>query len=253
MATFGEITYAVLDLLKERVDDAYYTEEHIIFLASKIRALLLERKYKNSRNQTYSEMSDENMQEICIDLEPAEILPNGCAGDWLWSKQELPETMGTMEPKLSGVSDMLQTMVTFIPVERMPYVGFNRWLKNILYAAKSRNGHLYIKGTGPQSMYLKQVKMDAVFSDPLKAAEMACDADGEGGKCDILGQNFPLESALIPSCIEMVVQELLGSRYAPEDKGNNAKDDFAEASVTQARHPRPAENSTYKNRQEAEE
>ena len=29
-----------------------------------------------------------------------------------------------------------------------------------------------------------------------------------------------------------------------------AKDDFEEASVTQSRHPRPAENSTYKSKEE---
>ncbi len=249
MATFAEITYAALDLLKERSDDAYFTEEHVIFFASKIRALLLERKYRNSRNQTFSAMSEENVQQICVDLEPAEVLPYGCAGEWLWSKKELPEVMGVMEPRLSTVSDMLQTTVTYIPAERMPYVGYNKWLSRILYASKSRNGHLYVKGTGPQSMYLKQVKMEAVFADPQKAAEMSCDPDGNG-KCDILEMDFPLEDALVPSCIEMVVQELLGSRYAPEDKENNAKDDFEEASVTQSRHPRPAENSTYKSKEE---
>lgn len=253
MATFGEITYLVLDLMKEHTDDSYYTEEHIIFLASKMRALLLERKYKNSRNQTFSPMSSENIQEICIDLEPADMLPDGCSGDWLWSKQEIPDTMNVMEPKISTVSDMLHSMVTFIAPERMPYVGYNKWLKNILYASESQNKHLYIKGTGPQSMYLKQVKMSAVFSDPQKAAEMSCDPDANG-KCNILEMEFPLEQALIPSCIELVAQELMGSRYAPEDKTNNAKDDFSEAKVTSPRHSRPVENSSYKPRQqEAEE
>ena len=54
MATFGEIIYMTLDLLKERADDAYYTEEHIIFLASKMRSLLLERKYKNSNRTSFA-------------------------------------------------------------------------------------------------------------------------------------------------------------------------------------------------------
>lgn len=252
MATFGQITYMVLDILKELHDDAYYTEEHIIFLASKMRALLLERKYKNSRNQTFSPMSSENIQEICIDLEPAEMLPDGCSGDWLWSKQEIPDTMNVSEPKLSTVSDMLHSMVTFIPPERMPYVGYNKWLKNILYASESQNKHLYIKGTGPQSMYLKQVKMSAVFSDPQKAAEMSCGGDVNPDACNILEADFPLEDALVPSCIEMVVQELVGSRYAPEDKSNNAKDDLGQASVTPVRQRRPAQAEQRSQEEEAE-
>ena len=93
--------------------------------------------------------------------------------------------------------------------------------------------------------------MSAVFSDPQKAAELTC--GDEQGKCNVLELPFPLEQALVPSCIELVVQELMGSRYAPEDKKNNAKDDFAEAQVASPRHSRPAENSTYKSREEAEE
>ena len=217
-----------------------------------MRALLLERKYKNSRNQTFAPMSDENVQEICLTLEPTEMLPAGCSGMWLHSIEKIPDTLNVSDAKLSTVSDMTQSMVTFIPSERMPYVGYNKWLKNILYASKSDDGHLYITGNNPQFMYLDKVRMTAVFSDPQKAAEMSCEQDA-GGKCNILEMEFPLEQALIPSCIELTVQELIGSRYAPEDKSNDAKDNLADAAVTQQRHPRPVENSNYKPRQEAEE
>ena len=242
MATFGEITYSILDLLKEHTDDAYYTEEHIIFLASKMRALLIERKYRNSRNQTFSPMSDENMQQICIDLEPVENSPMLCDGIWLQSVKEIPATVGDTDVKVSVVSDMIHTMVTFIPAERMPYVGYNKWLQKIIYAAKSDNNHLYLTSSNPQFSYLKQVKMSGVFSDPEEAAKMACDPDGEGKGCNILDMDFPLEAALVPSCIEMVLQELLGSRYAPEDKSNDAKDGLGDAAVTNAKQATPAEN-----------
>ena len=252
MTTFGQIVYMVLDILKEKSDDAHFTEEHIIFLASKMRALLLERKYKNSRNQTFTPMSDENTQDICLNLEPTEMLPVGCSGMWLHSIEEIPDSLNVGNTTLSVVSDMIQSTVTFIPPERMPYVGYNKWLKNILYASKSNDGHLYITGSNPQFMYLQKVRMTAVFSDPQKAAELSCDGDGEG-KCNILEMAFPLEQALVPSCIELIVQELIGSRYAPEDKDNNAKDDLSDIAVTPQRHSRPVENSTYKPKQEAEE
>lgn len=242
MATFGEIVYMVLDLMKERADDAYYTEEHVIFLASKMRALLLERKYKSTRNSTFQQMSEENFQQICLDLEPAEILPDGCAGLWLTSVQQIPDTLGTSEPKLFIGGDMLQSIVSYIPMERMPYVGYNKWLQHIVYASKSQDNHLYLKGRNPQFMYLKKAKMEAIFSDPIKAAELSCDSS-EAGKCDVLSVEFPLEQALVPSCIELVAQELLGSRYAPEDKTNDAKDDLGALGATQQRQRRPVENS----------
>lgn len=241
MATFGQVVYSVLDILKERADDAYYTEEHIIFLASKIRALLLDRKYKNSRNQTFTPMSDENEQMICLDLQPAENGAILCSGQWLESVQDIPSIVGDTQPKLSVVSDMIHSMVTFITAERMPYVGYNKWLRNIIYAAKSDNGKLYLNGQNPQFMYLKKAKLSAVFSDPQEAAKLACDDDGNANKCNILEMKFPLEAALVPSCIEMVVQELTGSRYAPEDKSNDAKDGLGDAAVTNAKQQMPAE------------
>ena len=243
MATFGEIIYSVLDLLKERSDDAYYTEEHIMFLASKMRALLLERKYKNSNRMMFQEVSDENIQEICLDLEPTEMLPDGCAGIWLRSKQKVPSTLSIYNPRLSVVSDLMFTGVTFIAPERMPYVGHNKWLKNIIYASRSNDGHIYLNGVNPQFVYLKEAKYTAVFTDPEEAGKYSCENNEDGDNCNILEKKFPLEEALIPSCIELVLQELTGSRYAPEDKNNNAKDDFSDAAVTQQKQATPVESS----------
>ena len=248
MATFGEVVYMVLDLLKERADDAYYTEEHIIFLASKMRALLLERKYKGSRNGVFSPMSEENSQEICIDVEPTSLLPDGCSGSWLKSIQEIPDTLDAQDPTAYVVSDMYSGLLTFIPSERMPYVGYNKWLRNIMYAAKSNDGHLYITSNNPQAMFLRKVKMNGIFANPAEAAKLSCDNEDGLAGCDILKEKFPLESALLPSCIELTVQEITGSRYAPEDKNNNAKDGLGDAAVIQQKASTPVESSEPKQR-----
>ena len=121
----------------------------------------------------------------------------------------------------------------------MPYVGYNKWLKNIIYASRSADGYLYLHSSNPQFMFLDSLKIDAVFADPEEAAKLSCEGDGD--KCDILSQKFPLENALIASCIELVVQELIGSRYAPEDKDNDAKDNLGDAMVTQSKASKPAE------------
>ena len=197
-------------------------------------------------------MSSQNKQQICLDVEPAEVLSSGCAGGWLKSTKEIPDSLDEASLHVYPVSDLINAHVSFIPAERMPYVGHNKWLKHIVYCAKGGDGHLYLNSANPNFLYLRKVKAEGVFSDPEKAAELSCDGSGDGGKCDILKATFPLEDALIPSLIEMVTQELIGSRYAPEDKHNDAKDDLAQAAVTQQRHPRPAENSTYKAKEEAE-
>ena len=243
MATFGEIVYMTLDLLKERSDDSFYTEEHIIFLASKMRALLLERKYKATRNSTYTQMSEANRQQICLSLEPTEILPYGCTGLWLKSTVKVPDAMSFAEPRISTVNDMLFSTITYIPAERMPYVGYNKWLKNIIYAARSTDGYLYLNSNNPQFINLENIKMSGVFRDPQEAAKYACNEDGISVACDTLDQEFPLEDALIPQCIEMVVQELAGPRYAPDDNVNNDKDDLT-GIAARTTTPSPARRST---------
>ena len=244
MATFREIVYMCLDILKEHSDDSYYSEEHILFLASKMRGLLIERKYKNTRNSTFLNISDENKQDICLSLESADALPEGCAGPWLKSTEKIPTIIGSSAPTLHAGNDLIHSMVTYIPSERMPYVGHNKWLRNIIYASKSKDGYLYLFSVNPQFTYLEEVRMDAVFADPEEAAKLSCDKGD--GTCDILDMRFPLEQALIPSCVELVVQELIGSRYAPEDKRNNAADDLSDIAVTQNRARRPVEDSQYK-------
>ena len=241
MATFREIVYMVLDLMKERSDDAYYTEEHILFLASKMRVLLLERKYRGSRNTSYLPMSDENRQTVCLDLEPATDLSGYCAGGWLQSKQKLPDVVPGTSMNVYPVSHLLNANVTFVAPERMPYVGHNRWLKGIIYCSRTSDGRLYFHSVNPQFIYLEKVKAEGIFSDSEKAAELSCDENGEKSSCEVLDQNFPLEASLIPSCIELIVQELSGSRYAPEDKNNDAKDNFGDAMVTQQKPSMPAE------------
>ena len=239
MSTFGEIVYSVLDLMKMSSDDAYYTEEHIIFLAKKMRALLLERKYRGSRNGTFREMSEENKQQICLQLKPAELLPAGCGGNWLMSTAKIPSLMDDSTGVTCTGHDLLFTNVTFVSPERMPYVGYNKWLKNIIYASRSVDGHLYLTSPNPQFIFLEQAGLIGVFDDPEEAAKLSHEACMTG-VCDVLEQRFPLEASLVPSCIELIVQELNGSRFAPQDKRNNAKDDFGDLNV-QSGNTAPAE------------
>lgn len=247
MATFGEITYMILDLLKERSDDSFFTEEHALFLAYKMRALLLERKYKATRNSSYSAMSEQNYQQICLELEPAQTLSNGCGRKWLKSTKKLPETLSISNGFAFTGHDLQGSNVTFISPERMRYVGYNKWLRNIIYAARSSDGYLYLSGNNPEFIFLERVGLSGIWSDPSEAAALSEEACNNNGICDIMSQPFPLEDSLIPSCIELVVQEIAGPRFVPSDNRNNAKDDMGEAGVAQMRTPSSAENIAKKN------
>ena len=240
MATFREMVYMTLDILKERSDDSFYTEEHILFLLSKMRALIIQRKIKGSRNQAFEALSDDNMQQICLTLEPDALTPDGCSGLWLKSTEKIPELVEGTTPKVYVVNDLLHSTVTYIPSERMPYVGHNPWLKNIIYVSKSVDDYLYLNSANPQFTYLESVKLSGIFADPIEAAKMSCDGESSETPCDPLDNAFPLDDALIPMCIEMTVSELAGPRYAPDDTRNNAHDDLSSIAAARTRAESPS-------------
>ena len=54
----------------------------------------------------------------------------------------------------------------------------------------------------------------------------------------MLDQPFPLESAMIPMCIELIVQELTTSLYAPADRKNDAKENLSDVGYIQRQYGR---------------
>ena len=118
--------------------------------------------------------------------------------------------------------------IIYTTMERMRYTTYNKWTKNLIYAAKGPDGYLYLKSSNPQYLYLEKLRMKATFEDFESAAQYACDESGEELNCDILDMKFPIENALVPILVEMVVKELLGAAYRPKDLSNNSNDDLSD-------------------------
>ena len=237
MSTYRQMVYMCLDLLKEIHDDAYYTEEHVIFLLDKMRSLLLLRKHAAAK-RLHEEVADSNYQQICLDLEKTDVLPDACGGEgWLRSTKKVPSLLGIGHTSAYPVNMFVNDKVTFIAPERMPFVGYNKWLRNIIYVAIGPDDYLYVHSLNPQFRYLNKMRLRGVFEDSDKAAELSCDASGNADSCDSLDKEFPLEEGLQMACIEYVVQELSGARFAPQDKTNNAEDGLAQVGSTRATQP----------------
>lgn len=64
MSTYREVIYMVSDEIKASSDDAYFTEEHIMFLLKTYRAFILKQRYADVKKQ----IPESNYQTICIDL-----------------------------------------------------------------------------------------------------------------------------------------------------------------------------------------
>lgn len=225
MSTFREIIYMILDEMKISTDDSYFTEDHIMYLINKYRVLILKQRYSDIKKQ----MPESNYQTICLDLiEVPAISGEPCeGGSYLRSKEKVPFLMQIGVPKIYPI-DYYQGEITYVSRERMRYIGYNKYLQNIIYCSLGPDNYLYFKSNNPQYLYLEKVKLTGIFEDSINASQLQCSNDKE---CDILDRTFPLEDSLIPIVIELVVKELLAANYRPKDDINDAKDELSEVAT----------------------
>lgn len=226
MSTYRELIYMVNDEVKLLSDDSTFTEDHILFLLKKYRPYLIEQKYQRDRQA----INDDNKQRICIELETVDT-GNPCGnGIYVKSKYKIPSRLQTGSIKFYNIEGFPMDMITFVPFQRLAYVGNNKYLKNIIYCAISTDGYLYFDNSNPQTQYLQRIIIDGLFEDPEEAEKLQCKCDGEQSEsdCDIMDKKFPIEGELIPLLIQSVIKELIGSSYRPKDVYNNALDDLSD-------------------------
>ena len=218
----------VLDELKGMSDDFAFTEDHIAFLLGNYRSFILKQRYYTDIKKAISES---NYQTICLDLiEVPAISGEVCeGGSYLRSKDKIPVTLMIGNPRVYPI-DYYQGEIAYISRDRMRYVGYNKWMKNIIYCSIAPDGYLYFKSWNPQFLYLEKVKFTAIFENAKEVSGLTCNGD-EGTACDFLDRTFPIEEALVPPLIELVVNELRKAEYAPSDEENNADDNLDEANT----------------------
>lgn len=214
----------VRDLLKISSDDSYITSQHILFMLEKFRAYVLKSKYEGKE----SEIPDADKSTIKIELEL--VSDNEISGiPLLRSTEPLPSE--TIFDSISIRTNRLMgnPNIVYVPFERFPYAGNNRYLKNIIYWTIDNEDYVLVKSCDPHFEYLRELTLDGVFESPLEVAESesAC-KNLEVNYDDV---DFCLEDDLVQLVIDYVVKTFTNSIYKPEDVQNNTNDDLAGLAV----------------------
>lgn len=223
-----EIVYMILDELHQYSDDSSITEEHIIFLAGRYRSFLLKQRYLSDLKK---EIPESNYQTLCLKLEKTEAVEGiPCEGYYIRTVEKIPVTLPIGTTRLTTSGNYYSSEITYIPRDRMKYVGNNRWLQNIIYASLAPDSRIYMTSSNPQFLYLDggDLQVTGIFEDIEAASELECRDENDEGNCDILEREFPIEDALIAPLIELVVKELSPTITAPEDENNDAQDNLAQ-------------------------
>lgn len=224
-----EIVYACLDLAKAGTsDDSYYTEEHVLFLCKKYRAFLIKKEQDKEKSST-DIASEFEYQEICLDLEKVPAIDGDpCTGGYyLRTTQKIPKILEGTQPRVYPIDFYQGTNISYVSRDRMRYTGSNKYLQNVIYSSLNPNQHLYLNSSNPQFLYMKKIRMSAVFEDFDEASDLLCDDTGSDTSCDVLEAEFPIREYLVPPLIELVVKSLNGVKFQIADWKNNAKDDLA--------------------------
>ena len=243
MSTYRELIYMVLDKLKENTDDSYFKEEHVAFLLDKYRPLLLKQRYSDIRKS----VSQNNYCTFKLQLNQG----NGVDAQLLGVTQYYT-TLGrvlysnVLMPRLVSFNDEIEEFkvlniaqedddssqligdFSVVSTERFKYVGENKWLKKFIYVTIGPDYKLYVKIQNDAQIVPTEILIQGILEDPKKAKNILIPAVS-----NYLDMQYPLEDALIPPLLDMVVKDLGTGLTAPEDRENNSKDDVAQPSPQQ--------------------
>lgn len=210
MTTYRELIYMCLDVLKGTSDDFSYTEEHIAYLLDKFRALLLKQRYGNDpkKHVPYS-----NYQNLDIDLDVEN------KGVYYMSYDIVPYTLQLGIPRITS-KEYYDITFEFVSRERLPFVGYNKYLNKIRYCGINEDHHLcLVSKPDDDSTVINNLRLTAIFESPRSVKQ-----DTALHWMDI---EFPLEEPLITPLIEMTVNALAKAVTAPADIINNGTDENA--------------------------
>lgn len=201
MTTYRELVYMCLDLIKGYSDDFSYTEDHVMFLLDKYRALLLKQRYGNDPKKYIPTTNYSNL-ELSIPY------------DTLMSDETIPPLMNIgIIPRVT-TNEYYNYTIEYVSRERFPYAGESKFLSKIGYCTLGYDNRLITKNfPKDENKTCCDVIFTAILETPLK--EVGIDSE------------FPLEESLIPNLIQLVLKDLLGAAYRPSDNTNNASDDLA--------------------------
>ena len=224
-----EIVYYILDAVKAISDDSLITEEEVLFLLKKYRSFLIKKEQEKEKSTTDT-ASEFEYQQICLNLEKTPAIDGEpCTGGYyLRTTNKIPKVLEGTTPRVYPMDFYKGINISFIPRDRMRYVGTNKYLQNIIWVSLGPDLHLYLYSNNPQFLYLKKLRMMAIFEDFDEAADLLCDSDGDDASCDVLDTKFPIRDYLVPTLIELCEKEILGVAYRPKDDSSNSKDDLSD-------------------------
>lgn len=227
--TLLEIIFAIREKLKAYTDDTRYTDDYLYYLVNLKRNMLLRREY----NLAQRSIDEETLSVICLEMEHVDA--SECPECTISDRCEVFRTIKQLPNFVELHSRNTITRVAPIGIGSKPislvsssrilYVGDEPYEKNIIYAFKHPNRHIYLKSQNGFYNTLEYITVTGLVENPLDLVNYSCDTNGT--PCfDSETVKYPVKAWMVDVIISMIVQELANLKQLPEDRLNDGKENI---------------------------
>lgn len=226
MSKISEITYDVIEALKEYSDDSNLDPRYIMFLYNIKRT-----KYIRQDMNDYGKSVDNSiLQTFCEPLvlvSPDECDLDESCGSILRTKRKIPKPIDLhIKPAITKVKSTIRLNLpfNFTTKDRIPYLTGSKFSKGI-YAFLDPNGYIYLTSKSDISL-LECISITGVFENPLELENYTtCCGCEEESKCfDEDTTEYPLQARYIDLIRAELINELGRLDQIKEDTTNDAED-----------------------------
>lgn len=247
MRNYRELVYTILDELKIFSDDSVWETDHVVSALNKYRSLLFTQKYKGKK----VEIPNAYYQRLEVNFDTT----YDSSGSMFKSFKQIPSILDITDLwKYTFISnDGIRTEnLNFVSSQRFKNTGYNKWLRNQLYATVDLDNYMYVKSptladkalvgsTGSGTSYTESslisenglfqlisevsgnayLYYDTILDNPIDGYRF-----NDDNAIDVLDFNFHCEESLIQPIIDLCLKEFSASNQQRRDIQNNASDDF---------------------------
>lgn len=220
--SLNELTFACMNTIRARSNSNDPISTRLIeFHIKNARAFLI----RQDSNKSY--VPDTNIVQrlvtdvIKVDSADSCVANSGC---YIFrTKVKIPSLVETSHSQLLtrvGPIDLKSKPFSLIPIARVPFITFNRFNTNQIFAYLD-NGYVFF--ISKNLILLKKVAISGVFEDPELLANFACGTD----KCYSKDSAFPIKHSMVNAIKDIVIKNYLNeTAVAYQDLSNDGKPNF---------------------------
>lgn len=220
MPTKNEIIYSVIDKLKPHLtDDVNISPREVAWEIDTARALLLRNELNKNRT-----IDPNIIQDLgCVEMETADRaeccdVSTGCL--IVRTKLEIPKAVelhnSTGIVRVGSV-DKLERDFSFISYGRAKFAGSGKYNQNMIYAFL-HNKRIYLVSKSDKVKFINYINVAGVFENPDDTAVFTNCA---GETCYTEDSEYPINTWMIPSLQDMVLNKFINTLRMPQDTTND--------------------------------